>query len=203
MPWSRITACYLWGPLQKVGWHCLGGITGLKLLLTNTTYSLQQSCTTADNNHNLYNLTSPHLKLWPYFQGRKVNHRNAVDAAVEVSIQDWRSHQVQATLKTFYWSNNLLFIYSFFISSNGKNPWGQSIKLSRDTDGQCNPLCVSIVVYSRLHRRMYLADDQIICAAELWKIILRVEYNKGDDKQSLREVCTYQSTKNKLPRKSL
>lgn len=123
MPCSGITAHYLWGPLQKVRWHCLGGVTGLKLVLTNMTYSLQQSCTTADN-HNLYVLTSPHLKLWPYFLGRKVNQRNAVHAAVEVPIQDWRSHQVQATLKTFYWSNNQLFIYSFFKSCNVKNPWG-------------------------------------------------------------------------------
>lgn len=50
---------------------------------------------------------------------------------------------------------------------------------------------------------MYLPDDQIICAAELQQIILIVEYNKGDDKKSLGEVCTYLSTKNKLPWKSL
>lgn len=136
---SRITARYLWGPLQKVGWHCLGAVTDLKLLLTNMTYPLQQSCTTADDDHNLYILISPHSKLSPYFWGGRVNQRNAVHAAVEVPIQDWRSHQVQATLKTFHWSNNLLFIYSFFISCHGKSHWGQSIKLSEDTNDKRNP----------------------------------------------------------------
>lgn len=42
-----------------------------------------------------------------------------------------------------------------------------------------------------------------ICATQLWKIVLRVEYNKGGDKQSLAEVCTFQYTKNKLPWESL
>lgn len=88
------------------------------------------------------------------------------------------------------------------MSFNGKNPQGQSIKLSGNTNDKWNHPCVSIM-YTLGYAEGCTCLMTKSCAAELQQIILILKYNKGDDKKSLGEVCTYLSTKNKLAWKSL